>query len=107
MDEFAPKNLCSQMFGSRSRRIPISAFCGLVYGGQTASFNRHKKRLAKNLERNHTTEEELEKPSSDEVEFYPWQCISLIREFSTLDFVVKDQHHMAALFYFAFGTIYD
>jgi len=28
--------------------------------------------------------------------FYPWECVSLMRRFSTLDFIIKDDGHMMA-----------
>lgn len=39
-------------------------------------------------------------------EFHAWECISLIRCFSTLDFVIKDEGHMAALFNYTWRKVY-
>ena len=40
-------------------------------------------------------------------QFYAWQCISLVRKFSTLDFVIPDEKHLSALFHFSWATLYN
>lgn len=39
-------------------------------------------------------------------EFHAWECISLIRRYSSLDFIVKDEGHLAALFHCLWRHIY-
>ena len=45
-DEPEQGNLCSMMFGAGTRRrIPLSDFHGIIYGGSTATFDYHKKQF--------------------------------------------------------------
>lgn len=110
--------LCARLFGPTTRRMHIGDFKGLVYGGLTASFNRHKKHLAARIHKqdrlmlgsskgdNTAGEEGDGRRSASPPDFYAWQCISLVREFSTLDFIVRDEGHLQALFYYAWSNIY-
>ena len=99
-------------------------FHGLIYGGYSSTFVRHKKRLITNLKNQqvsdpeglseHDFEQEKEfidneakiRGLSAYEEFHTWECISLRRAFSTLDLVVKDDGDLMALLHYAGRTIF-
>ena len=92
------------------------------------SFGRHKKRLIKLLKSKNLNKKEDEKikaldqidegassfeeqknPTADteeNIEFHAWQCISLLRRYSSLDFMIKEENHMTAFFHVVWAVIY-
>ena len=50
---------------------------------------------------------EMESKKEEESdEFHAWQCFSLLRRYSTLDFQIKDELHAIAFFHVAWRAVY-
>ena len=117
-DSKQKKGCCFKIFG-QTRTCQLKDFNGVVFGGQTMSFGRHKGRLIKLLKsRQHNKSEDktvkgidqmqknLIVDSEETTEFHAWQCISLLRCYSSLDFMIKEENHMTAFFQVAWAVIY-
>ena len=91
----------------------MSLFHNVIYGGSTQSFICHKKKLMplikKYQEDGYVSEQKLSKQEKEDFngEFYPWECISLMRRYSSLDFVIQDEDNLAAFFNYVWYTIYQ
>ena len=61
----------------KATTLPLSLFNGVMYGGQSSTFDRHKRN-------------KMQLKEGTDPPFHAWECISLLRQFSTLDLVIKD-----------------
>ena len=108
----------TRFFSTTSRTVPLSHFQGMHYGGTTLSFIRHRENLMREIRHQQTGVQEngplrrqktirSQFATELEIEHHAWQCISFIREFSTLDFVVPNENDMMALIHVMARIIYN
>ena len=87
--------LCCRL-GPTKRYIKLSSIHGILFGGQSKTFLKHRDIHFENQKEDDERKESVESQNlraeqSNALEFNAWQCVSFIREnANTIDFVVKE-----------------